>query len=70
MLETLVRCYEYENDPGREPCGFDDVKHSLAALVNRGLIRTGSKKVGDKQVAGFFITEAGLTLLQKKNKQS
>ncbi len=68
MLETLARCNEFEKDETREPCGFNDVKHSLAALINRGLVRTGSKKVGDKDVAGFFVTEAGLALLEKKKK--
>lgn len=68
MLETLARCHEYEVDGTHEPCGFNDVKHSLAALVSRGLIRTGSKKVGDKEVAGFFITEAGSALLERRSK--
>jgi hypothetical protein len=65
MIETLKRCYKYDTGEIKEPCGFNDVKHSLAALVSRGLIRTDTVKIGGKEVTGFFVTPEGAELIRK-----
>lgn len=69
MIETLKKCYRYETGESAEPCGFNDVKHSLAALVTRGLIRTGVVRHGNKEVTGFFVTEAGVDMIKKYEKE-
>ncbi len=65
MIDTLKRCYQYDTGEISEPCGFNDVKHSLAALVTRGLIRTGTVNSGGKAVTGFFVTAEGADIIKK-----
>ena len=65
MIDTLKRCHMFETGESPEPCGFSEVKHSLAALISRGLIRTGKVRIGNKDVTGFFVTEQGVEVINK-----
>ena len=65
MIDTLRKCYLYETGERKDPCGFDDVKHSLAGLIGRGLIRTDRVRINGKEVTGFFVTEEGKAMIKK-----